>query len=113
VAFDAGNQEMTIASETVTYSGSGLVFDNTNGSGVSDTLRNEILAAENYIQSVFTSACTMNCTFDLQSLSHLYSAENFYSPVHVSNSSYGNALNAPAMTPTALAAAAVFAEIDR
>ena len=58
----------TLSSETVTYQGSGLVFNNTYGSNVSVTFRNEIVAAENYLQSLFSNTCTVNCSFDLQSL---------------------------------------------
>ena len=54
-----------LSSETVTYQGSGLVFNNTYGSNVSVTFRNEIVAAENYLQSLFSNACTVNCSFDL------------------------------------------------
>ena len=53
----------TLSSETVTYQGSGLVFNNTYGSNVSVTFRNEIVAA-----SLFSNTCTVNCSFDLQSL---------------------------------------------
>src|ERR1051325_11866032 len=37
--------------ETITLVGSGLVFNNTYGAGVTATFRNEIVAAENYRQS--------------------------------------------------------------
>ena len=38
----------SLSNETVSYQGSGLVFNNTYGSGVSAVFRNEIVAAENY-----------------------------------------------------------------
>ena len=72
-----------LSSETVTYQGSGLVFNNTYGSNVSVTFRNEIVAAENYLQSLFSNACTVNCSFDLQPLNPALSAENQCSIVPV------------------------------
>jgi hypothetical protein len=91
--------------ETITSPGSGLVFDNTYGSGVSTTFRNEIVAAENYLQSLFTNACTLTCNFDLQSLNPNFSAENFFSPITVSYSTFVNALRQHATTAPAIAAA--------
>ncbi len=98
--------------ETVTYAGSGLVFVNTYGSGVTTTFRNEIVAAENYFQSHFTNACTINCSFDLQSLNHAYSGENSFSPITVSYSSFVTALRNHATTSDDLAAVASLANLS-
>jgi hypothetical protein len=81
-----GAMTPSLASETITYAGSGLVFVNTYGSGVSTTFRNEIVAAENYFQSHFTNSCTIRCSFDLQSLSAGVSGENSFYAVAVSYS---------------------------
>ena len=70
----------SLSNETVSYQGSGLVFNNTYGSGVSVTFQNKIVAAESYLQSIFTNACTVNCTFDLQALDPKYSGENTLRP---------------------------------
>src|SRR6516225_2781047 len=64
--------------ETVTRAGSGLVFNNSYGAGVTATFRNEIVAAENYLQSQFTNSCTINCSFDLQNLGQGISGENSF-----------------------------------
>ena len=53
----------TGSSQIVTYSGSGFVFDNTFGTGVTATFQTEIVAAENYLQSLFGNAVTVNTTF--------------------------------------------------
>src|SRR5882672_6620373 len=78
--------------ETITLTGSGLVFNNTYGAGVTATFRNEIVAAENYLQSQFTNSCTVNCSFDLQNLPQGISGENSFNPIAVSYATYVNAL---------------------
>ena len=102
----------SLSPDTVTYSGSGLVFDNTYGSGVSATFRGEIIAAENYLQSLFSNTCTVSCDFNLQSLNHAYSGENSFDPVVVSYSAFVNALQQHATTAPALAAAASLANLS-
>ena len=102
----------SLSPDTVTYSGSGLVFDNTYGSGVSATFRGEIIAAENYLQSLFSNACTVSCYFNLQSLNRAYSGENSFDPVVVSYSAFVNALQQHATTAPALAAAASLANLS-
>jgi hypothetical protein len=86
-----------LSSEPVTCQGSGLVFNNTYGSGVSVAFQNEIVAAENYLQSIFSNACTVNCTFDLQTLDHKYSGENIPSFVNVTYSQFVAALGSHAI----------------
>jgi hypothetical protein len=92
--------------ETVTHQGSGLIFNNTFGSGASATFRNEVVAAENYLQGLFPNACTVNCNFDVQSINPAFSGENFFSPITVSYSAFVNALKQHATTAPAIAAAA-------
>src|SRR5579883_2503715 len=96
----------TLASETITRTGSGLVFNNTYGAGVTTNFRNEIVAAENYLQSQFTNSCTINCSFDLQSLNPAYSGENSFNPIVVSYSTFVNALASHAISPAQKAAVA-------
>ena len=98
--------------ETVTFAGSGLVFNNTYGSGVSSTFRNEIVAAEQYLESQFTNSCTVNCNFDLQALNHSFSAENFFNPVHVTYSQFVNALAAHAGNAESQAAVAALQHLS-
>jgi len=88
-----------------------LVFVNTYGSGVSATFRNEIVAAENYLQSHFHNACTLNCSFDLQSINPSFSGENFFTPVTVSYASLRSALQSHATSPDDLAAVAALANL--
>ena len=93
-------------SETITHAGSGLVFNNAYGSGVSTTFRNEIVAAENYLQTQFTNSTTINVNFDLQSLNPAYSGENSFNPILVSYSTFVNALASHATSALQKAAVA-------
>jgi hypothetical protein len=95
----------TTTTQTVTFQGSGLVFNNTFGSGATQAFINDVDAAENYLQSLFGNACTVNCSFDVQSLNPNFSGENSFDPVNVSYSQFVNALKSHASTPTAVAAA--------
>jgi hypothetical protein len=92
--------------ETVTTPGSGFVFINTYNPGVTGDYRNAIVAAEQYLESQFTNAVTVRCTFDLQSLSPGISGENSFGPIHVSYSSLVNALQSHATSADDLAAVA-------
>jgi FG-GAP-like repeat/FG-GAP repeat len=67
--------------QIVTFAGSGLVFNNTYGSGVTTAYKADILAVENWFQSHFTNSVTANVTFNLASLGPNYGAENNFSPV--------------------------------
>ena len=55
-------------SETVSFAGSGLVFNNTLGAGVSQAYLNCILAAEQEIAGNWTNSCTINESFVGQAL---------------------------------------------
>ncbi len=99
------------SSQTVTLAGSGLVFNNTFGSGASATFISEVDAAENYLQSQFGNACVVNCNFNIQSLNPNYSGENSFDPIVVSYSTFVNALKSHAETPTAVAAAAALSAL--
>jgi hypothetical protein len=98
--------------ETITHGGSGLVFVNTYGAGVTATFRAEIIAAENYFQSHFTNACTINCSFDLQQLNPAYSGQNSFSPITVSYASLRAALTSHATSPDDVAAVNALANLS-
>ena len=59
---------MPLSSETVTLAGSGLVFQNTYDAGVSDAYRNDIIVAENLLQTHFVNQVTVGVTFDFAPL---------------------------------------------
>jgi hypothetical protein len=82
----------TTSTSAVTYIGSGLVFVNSFGAGVTTAYKNAIASAENFFQSHFTNAVTLNLKFDLGSLSDQFSAQNFFNPVR--NVSLFNFVNA-------------------
>jgi Ca2+-binding RTX toxin-like protein len=89
---------MSLPTETVSLAGSGLVFQNWYGAGVTDAYRSAILTAENDFQSHFTNSVTVVMSFDLQSMSASFSARNDFNLVHVSYGSYVAALTAHATT---------------
>ncbi|TYL85903.1 FG-GAP-like repeat-containing protein [Bradyrhizobium cytisi] len=101
---EAGSSENT---ETMSFQGSGLVFVNTWGAGASTQFKNIVISAEQYLSQLFPNACTVNCTFDLQSLNPAYSGENFFNPVHVSYASFASAIQQHAHTAAGKAAATV------
>ena len=70
---------MSLDTESVTLAGSGLVFVNYYGAGVSDAYRGAVISAENYLQSQFTNSVTVGVSFDLQSLGQTFSAQNTFS----------------------------------
>jgi Ca2+-binding RTX toxin-like protein len=89
---------MTLSTEAVTLAGSGLVFINDYDATVSDAYRGAILSAENFLQSHFTNALTVNMTFDLQNLGAGASASNNFTEVDVSYQTFTAALRAHATT---------------
>jgi hypothetical protein len=91
--------------ETITFAGSGIVFDNTYGSGVTAAFRAAIVAAENFFQSHFTNAVTLNMSFDLGPMASGVAADNHYQLLpHVSYATLASALGAKAVTPDDMAA---------
>jgi len=89
---------MPIAPESVTLSGSNLVFENTYGPGVTEAYRSAIIAAENAFQSHFSNAVTVSMNFDMEAMSPAFSAHNEYAVVAVSYRDFVNALTAHATT---------------
>lgn len=89
---------MSLPTEAVTLSGSGLVFLNSYGDGVSAAFRSAIIVAENELQSRFTNVVTLSMNFDLQALDPKFAAQNSYSTIAVSYASLTAALRARAAT---------------
>jgi hypothetical protein len=108
-----GQASFVTSPETITHAGSGLGFVNTYGAGVSATFRTEIIAAENYFQSHFTNACTINCSFDLQQLNPSFSGQNSFSPITVSYAALCAALTSHATSPDDVAAVKLARESAR
>jgi Ca2+-binding RTX toxin-like protein len=89
---------MSIAPESVTQAGSGLVFVNYYSASVSDAYRNAILTAEHQLQSLVTNPFTITVSFDLQALGFGVAAENSYSRTLVSYSTLASTLRSHATT---------------
>jgi hypothetical protein len=100
-------------SDTVTLSGSGIVFNNTYGSGVTAAFKAAVIAAENFFQSHFSNSVTLNMSFNLGSLSSAFSAQNNFSNVDkVSYSTLEAALRSHATTTVQQQADAALPTVD-
>jgi hypothetical protein len=89
---------MSLEAETVTQLGSGLVFNNTYGAGVTEAYRAAIVAAETNLQAQFTNPVSVALHFDTQSLGPEFSAQNTYALVGVSYADFAAALASHATT---------------
>jgi Ca2+-binding RTX toxin-like protein len=89
---------MSLDTESVTQPGSGLVFVNYYGAGVTEAYRGAIISAENFLASHFTNSVTVGVSFDLQSLGATFSGQNSFSAVPVSYATLTAALRANATT---------------
>ena len=89
---------MSLATESVTLPGSGLVFVNYYDDSVTPAYRAAILTAENYLQSHFTDATTVGVGFNFASLGGSFSAQNSFTSTPVSYSAYVAALASHALT---------------
>ncbi len=89
---------MTLPSETVTLSGSGLVFINSYTSTVTAAYRSAVISAENFLQSHFTNQVTVSVDFDYAKLDSSVSGENDFDETAVSYSAFAGALRAHATT---------------
>ena len=104
---------MTFAPETVTLNGSGLVFANTYDSTVTAAYRSAILAAENYFQTHFTNAVTLQVSFSLSPLPAGTSGENsFFGAEGISYAELKSAWSAHATTADDRAALASLPATD-
>ncbi|HEX3367094.1 NF038122 family metalloprotease [Phenylobacterium sp.] len=97
---------MPLPTETVSQAGSGLIFQNWYGDGVTDAFRSAILTAEHDFQSHFTNPVTVVMSFDLQPMSADFSARNDFNIVTVSYDTLVSALKAHATTTDDLTAIA-------
>ena len=103
---------MTATPETVTLAGSGVVFENTYGPGVTDVLRSAIIAAEQALQGHFTDSVTVSMNFEAQALDPGFSAQNSFAVVAVTYDQFAAALAAHATTPDDFAAVAGLPALD-
>jgi hypothetical protein len=92
--------------ETITLSGSGLVFINTYTRAVTTAYRNDIVAAENYLQKNFINSVTVRVTFDLPSLGPSFSGSNSFSTFNLGYASLVAALQSHATSTDDYAAVA-------
>jgi hypothetical protein len=92
------------STETVTLAGSQMVFVNTYGTGVSAAFKSAIITAENFFQSHFSNAVTLNMSFDLAAISNTFSGQNNYTAqIHISYATLVAALQSHATTADDLA----------
>jgi Ca2+-binding RTX toxin-like protein len=70
---------MSFASETVSFAGGGIVFNNSYDAGVTASVRSAIITAENYLQAHFTDRATVNITFDYDPMGPGQVADNLAS----------------------------------
>ena len=89
---------MALDTESVTQPGSGLVFVNYYGAGVTDAYRNAILSAENFLASHFTNSVTVGISFDTQALGSSFAGQNSFSNMAVSYATLTAALTSHATT---------------
>ena len=90
--------------DTVATPGSGLVFVNTYGAGVTNAFHTAIVQAETYLASHFTNSITIHANFDLQALNHAFSGQNSFGGVWATYSQLVSALQAHATSPDDFAA---------
>jgi hypothetical protein len=109
---DAVSQSLVTSTNTVSLAGSGLIFQNTFLSGVTPAFMAAVTAAEHFFQAHFTNSVTLNCSFDLQSLSPSFAGSNTYDPVNVSYAALKAALELHATTTVGRAAAASLPTVD-
>ena len=91
-----------MTTETVTYAGSGLVFVNNYDSSVTASYHSAIITAENFYQSHFSNAVTINQSFSVTSGSGFVAENSFYYQT-VSFNTLKNALAGHATTADDLA----------
>jgi Ca2+-binding RTX toxin-like protein len=90
---------MTVSNETVSFAGSGIVFNNTYNLTITDPVRTAIVSAENYLQAHFTDQVTLNVTFNFEPEGRDAVASNSFAVYSVSYAQIVAALSAHATTP--------------
>jgi hypothetical protein len=94
--------------ETVTLTGSGMVFVNTYGAGVNDAFHTAIIYAENELQSHFTNAVTLRVSFDFGDAHGFLAYNSFFNTVRPNYATLTNALSTHATTADDIAAVNAF-----
>jgi Ca2+-binding RTX toxin-like protein len=89
---------MAISPESIALAGSGLVFVNYYGDGVTDPYRNAVITAEHQLQGLITNAMTVTASFDLQALGAQIAAQNTFTRMWVSYDAFASLLRAHATT---------------
>ncbi len=89
---------MSLPNETVTFAGSGIVFNNSYDEGVTAQVRASIIAAENYLQAHFTDTAVLNVSFNYDHLGPDEVASNSFIAYHVSYADLVTAMTAHATT---------------
>jgi hypothetical protein len=104
----------SLSGETVTFAGSGIVFNNSYTANVTQAYRNDILAAEQDLASHWTNSVTINVTFDAQAQGQNGNlASNGFSLLEgISYTTLKNALAAHATSADAQAAVASLPATD-
>ena len=87
---------MSMASESVSLAGSGLVFINSYSAAVTDAFRASIIDAENTLQSNFINPLTVSVSFDYAALGKRFIAQNTFDQINVSYETLTAALRAHA-----------------
>jgi hypothetical protein len=95
--------------ETVTLAGSGLVFVNTYGAGVTDPFHTAIIYAEHELQSNFTNSVTIRVSFDFGDAHGFLAYNSFFNTVRPDYATLKNALSSHATSPDDIAAINAFA----
>jgi hypothetical protein len=94
--------------ETVTLAGSGLVFVNTYGAGVTDPFHTAIIYAEHELQSDFTNSVTIRVSFDFGDAHGFLAYNSFFNTVRPDYTTLKNALSSHATSPDDIAAINAF-----
>jgi Ca2+-binding RTX toxin-like protein len=89
---------MPVSNETVSFAGSGIVFNNTDNLTITDPVRTAIVSAENYLQAHFTDPVTLNVTFNFEPEGLDAVASNAFAVYAVSYAQIVGALAAHATT---------------
>jgi hypothetical protein len=94
--------------ETVTLAGSGLVFVNTYGAGVTDPFHTAIIYAEHELQSNFTNSVTIRVSFDFGDAHGFLAYNSFFNVRDTSFANLKTALTAHATSADDIAAVNAF-----
>ena len=111
----SGTSSGLTSSDVVTFSGSGIVFNNTYSASVTQAYKNDVLAAEQDIASHWSNSTTINLKFDAQAqgLNGDLASNNFGLVEGISYAALKNALSLhDGSNPDALAAVNSLPSVD-